>query len=230
MGNLEKQAFSYRHTGFTLIEIAIVLVIIGLLLGGVLKGQELINNAKVKSHINELKSVSLLVYAYQDKYKALPGDDAAAKTHLGVEATLMPTSATLGNGKIEGNYNSVAATDESLAFWQQVRLANLASGPTDFSGPDKIAASAPHNADGGRIGIQSATPISSMTGAYFVCSDGIQGKLAKQIDISMDDGDTETGSVRTMPAGYSGTAQKAVSMTGDNAIQDNTPYTVCVAF
>ena len=53
-----------RQSGFTLVEIAIVLVIIGLLLGGVLKGQELINNAKVKNLSNDFRGVSSFVYVY----------------------------------------------------------------------------------------------------------------------------------------------------------------------
>jgi prepilin-type N-terminal cleavage/methylation domain-containing protein len=63
-----------RQAGFTLVEIAIVLVIIGLLLGGVLKGQELINSAKVKNFATDFRNVPLFIYGYQDKYKALPGD------------------------------------------------------------------------------------------------------------------------------------------------------------
>lgn len=219
-----------RQSGFTLVEIAIVLVIIGLLLGGVLKGQELINSAKVKNFISDFRTIPLFIYGYQDKYKALPGDDANAVAHVGTGATLTPTSSTLGNGRIEGNFNSVNTADESLAFWQQVRLANLASGATDFSSTTAITAAVPRNADGGRIGIQSAAPITGMTGSYFICSEGIQGKFAKQIDITMDDGNTATGSVRVAPLGYSGTALTAVPTTGTGGIVDDTTYTVCASF
>ena len=87
-----------RQSGFTLVEIAIVLVLIGLLLGGVLKGQELINTAKVKNLANDFRGIPMYIYAYQDKYRALPGDDIAAVNHLG--GTPPPTPGN-GNGVIE---------------------------------------------------------------------------------------------------------------------------------
>ena len=93
-----------RQSGFTLVEIAIVLVIIGLLLGGVLKGQELVNSAKVKNFVNDFRGISAFVYAYQDRFRATPGDDAAAAGHVqgGVAATT-PAGATLNNSRINGN-------------------------------------------------------------------------------------------------------------------------------
>ena len=59
------------------------MVIIGLLLGGVLKGQELINNAKIRRIANDLSGISTAIYAYQDRYKALPGDDSGASSRWG---------------------------------------------------------------------------------------------------------------------------------------------------
>ena len=216
-----------QQSGFTLVEIAIVLVIIGLLLGGVLKGQELVNSAKVKNMISDFRSTQLLIYGYQDKFKAIPGDDANAVAHVGAGATLAPTAKTLGNSRLEGNFNSETTTDETLAFWQQVRLAGLSTGSTDFGTTAAITAAVPRNADGGRLGVQSTAPISTMTGAYFVCSDGISGKLAKQIDITMDDGNTFTGSVRVTATGFAGTATAAVTT---DKIVDDTTYIVCVAY
>ena len=82
----------YKQHGFTLVEIAIVLVIIGLLLGGVLKGQEMINSAKVKNLANDFRTIPLFIYGYQDKFKRLPGDDPAVASHL-PSATLATTPA-----------------------------------------------------------------------------------------------------------------------------------------
>jgi prepilin-type N-terminal cleavage/methylation domain-containing protein len=71
--------FPRRQSGFTLIEIAIVLVIIGLLLGGILKGQELITQGRIRNVGNDFQSVTAAINLYQDRYRALPGDDAGAK-------------------------------------------------------------------------------------------------------------------------------------------------------
>ena len=150
-----------QQGGFTLVEIAIVLVIIGLLLGGVLKGQELINSAKVKNFATDFRNIPLYIYGYQDKFKALPGDDpAVATTHLGatvngvtVVKASTPTGSVQGNGVIEGAWNSNVQTDESILFWQHVRLAGLAAGPTTApGGAAAIEDFRPKNADGGIIG------------------------------------------------------------------------------
>src|SRR6476620_3558482 len=73
--------------GFTLIEIAIVLVIIGLLLGGVLKGQELITGARVRNLISQQDGIKAAFFGFQDRYRALPGDYAAADTNINCGAT-----------------------------------------------------------------------------------------------------------------------------------------------
>ena len=115
-----------NNPGFTLIEIAIVLVIIGLLLGGVLKGQELINNARVKSFASDFRNVPVYIYAYQDRFRAIPGDDVLANTHAAGGTVATTPTGTLNNGQIDGAWNSTVNTDESCLFWQHIRLANLA--------------------------------------------------------------------------------------------------------
>lgn len=216
-----------KQVGFTLIELAIVLVIIGLLLGGVLKGQELINSAKVKNMATDFKNIQVYIYGYQDKFKALPGDDAAAVAH--VNGTLATTPGTVGNAIIEGAWNSETTTDESYLFWQHVRLAGLATGSTVATTP---ATYVPRNADSGRIGVQSVSGFTAVnvspavaggiTGAYVICSDAILGKFAKQLDTTLDDGVGDTGSMRVV---VNGTPSNGVA-----APVDSTPYLVCLAF
>lgn len=227
-----------NQSGFTLIEIAIVLVIIGLLLGGVLKGQELINSAKVKNFATDFRNIPLFIYGYQDKYKALPGDDAAvATTHLGANvngvavATATTPAGGIGNGAINGAWNSTTQTDESVLFWQHVRLAGLAAGPTAAPGnAAAVQTFVPQNADGGHIGITSGanTPVTGLTGTYIVCSSNILGKYAKQLDVTLDDGATDAGSVRVI-ANQTWDQAAAVASVALGAIADATPYTVCMA-
>ena len=203
-----------RPSGFTLIEIAIVLVIIGLLLGGILKGQELINSARVKNLASDFRNVPVFIYGYQDKFKSLPGDDLAAVAHVGT-ASVTPGIGD-GDGIIEGTWYSTTTTDESYLFWQHVRLAGLAPGTTVVG-----TGFLPVNALGGQVGIQSAAPFANINGTYFICSTGISGKFAKQLDAQLDDGNTATGS---MQAGT--TATPSVAVTG--TLVDSTNYTVCM--
>ena len=90
--------------GFTLVEIAIVLVIIGLLLGGILKGQEMITQAKIKNAVADFSGISAAYYGYQDRYRAIPGDDPNADTRWSgaVKGD--------GNGVVGGAYNASCPT------------------------------------------------------------------------------------------------------------------------
>lgn len=126
-----------QQSGFTLVEIAIVLVIIGLLLTGVMKGQEIITNAKAKNIENSFKQVSAAIYTYQDRYFALPGDDKKA-TRFGEIKT------GNGNGKIDNDL-----------IWLHLRNAGLIAGK-------KTDATSPSNALGGIIGVSDKNGVNSI--------------------------------------------------------------------
>lgn len=205
-----------RQAGFTLIEIAIVLVIIGLLLGGILKGQELINSARVKNLASDFRNIPVFIYGYQDKFRALPGDDVAAATHL--SGTPAPTPGN-GNGVIEDAWDSTDNTHESRLFWQHVRMAGLAPGPTNLAAGDFQQ----RNASGGVLGVQSTPPFTGMTGTYFICSGGILGRFAKQLDTQLDNGDTATGSVMVGTTTVGSPAPLALA-----SVNDSTAYIVCM--
>ncbi|NOU25863.1 MAG: prepilin-type N-terminal cleavage/methylation domain-containing protein [Methylotenera sp.] len=217
-----------KQAGFTLIELAIVLVIIGLLLGGVLKGQALIDSAKVKNMAADFKNVQVYIYGYQDKYRALPGDDSKAVEHVGA------TKNGNLNGKIDDIWSSVDTDDESLNFWQHVRKAGLAAGDQTVASSGSYI---PVNADNGRLGIQSGqTPsITGLKGVHVLCSDRVLGKFSKQLDVNIDDGDPTKGSIMIVAYTTGGTSSPVtgtanVDPTTLASIGDNDFTTVCMAF
>jgi prepilin-type N-terminal cleavage/methylation domain-containing protein len=113
----------HNQQGFTLIEIAIVLVIIGLLLGGILQGQSLINSARVRNLISQMDGVKAAFYGFQDRYRALPGDFSQADKQItGVAAGVDGD----GNGEIE-NPNG-AGFYESIAVWDHLSHAGFITG------------------------------------------------------------------------------------------------------
>jgi prepilin-type N-terminal cleavage/methylation domain-containing protein len=214
-----------KQIGFTLIELAMVLVIIGLLMGMVLKGQELINSAKVKNMAADFKNVQMYMYAYQDKFRALPGDHRVASELIA--GAQNGSGGTLGNGRIEGVWNAAASppSSESEVFWQHVRLAGIAAGSTNLGD----ALYYPVNADGGIIGIESVNGFSGpagLSGAFVVCSAAVPGRLAKQLDITLDDGAADRGAFRVYVDG--GTVW--LSSSGEGALEDGMLYNACMAF
>jgi len=208
-----------RQTGFTLVEIAIVLVIIGLLLGGVLKGQELITQAKIKNIANDFSGIAAAFYGYQDRYRKLPGDDN------GAESRWSGTTKGDGNGVISGVFNSSRQDDEPRLFWQHLRLAGFITG-------DTTSQDQPNNAANGVVGVQNnAGPTGAALVGPVICSSNLLGKIAIAIDAQFDDGNPAKGGVR----GFKQTGN--VSIGGNNptgsaaatsyADDGATLYTVC---
>ncbi len=174
-----------RQTGFTLVEIAIVLVIIGLLLGGILKGQEMIVQAKIKNAMADFSGISAAYHGYQDRYRKIPGDDDGAARWSGA-------TAGNGNGIVLGRYNSATAADESRLWWDHLRRAGFVAGN---------GSSQPTNAFAGQIGVQTGDGTATATvmngfSSLIICSSNIPDKVAIAIDTSMDDGVSSTGGVR----------------------------------
>lgn len=208
------------QAGFTLVEIAIVLVIVGLLLAGVLKGQELIENSRVKSAASEINGVSAANNAYRDRFRALPGDD-------GVLATLQARGGSWANITVAGNNNGLLAVTqaqvfagggEGPAFWQALKASGFITGNPADAGVN----AQPRNAFGGLIGVGAG--VTGMAGSNAICLSQVPGKAARALDVQLDDGVPNAGSMRaTLGVSGANTAPGAAATTYDDAQQ----YTVC---
>lgn len=211
-----------RQQGFSLIELAIVLVIAGLLLAGILRGQELIGNAKVKNLASDFRNIPTYFYGYQDRFRAVAGDDHAANTHVG--GNNASSTSQQQDGLIQGAWNSTSADDESYVVWQHLRLAGLVTGSTDLTATSIYA---PRNSEGGRVGLTSVGALNvvsngTFNSAHVVCSEGISGRYAIQLDTMLDDGVGNTGAMRIIDVATTGI--------GVAAPVAATAYLVCMSF
>lgn len=132
---------SYRpgSEAFTLVELAITLVIVGLVVGGVLVGQDLIKSSENRATIAQAEKYNAAINTFRAKYNGLPGDIAsyhAAAFGLFSETTLSGTAGHQdGNGLIEGGSSgSTAPVGETLSFWRHLSDANLVDGALGSSG------------------------------------------------------------------------------------------------
>lgn len=147
---LKNKAFK----AFSLVELAIVLVIIGLLIGAVLKGQELLESARLKTIITQLNQYRLATNTFVDRYGALPGDYDKASSYI--SSSLKNGN---NNGVIEGlglSSSGGAASHEALSFWEHLAAAELI--PNGPPPPTKM---------GGVITIAHA-PLEGMQGHWFI--------------------------------------------------------------
>src|SRR3954447_2433178 len=109
----EHDTMRVRQTGFSLLEVAVVLVILGLILGGVLKGQELISGARVRYLIRQQDDLKIAYLAFFDRYHALAGDYSAATAAIpDISIAACNGGNGNGNGKIE------TAGNENILVWE----------------------------------------------------------------------------------------------------------------
>jgi len=229
-----------RQSGFTLIEIAIVLVVIGLLLGGILKGQQLINSARVRNLADQYTGVQAAYYSFFDRFKNLPGDMRAAAACSNISSSLALcgaapyTGATLG-----GNGNGLIDTiAEAGAVWGHLSAAQFLNGT--FSGTDTTpavlsAASYPLSVPTGGVpanAYQGPILLGHMVDYMDGVVEGTVVRLAysfgghipvpilRDLDQKLDDGISGTGLLRSafgqaVPAGTFGLVVEATTAAGN---------------
>ena len=175
-----------KQKGFTLVEIAIVLVIVGLLIGGVLKGQEMITNAKLKRIESDNAGIAAAMFSYQDRYLQLPGDDDGADTRFTIFNGQAATINGDSDGSINGNWVGALNT-ETANFWKHLRASGLVPG----GGNDDTQ---PTNAYGGNIGVRDGSLLIS---GHVTIFGSIEGPIAKIIEARLDDADSSTGRIQS---------------------------------
>jgi len=206
--------FNKKQGGFTLIEIAIVLVIIGLLLGGVLKGQELINTARVRALNNSVDGITAAWFSFQDRYRAFPGDYLDAKSKVNLPGALAGGN---GNGLVD-------TPEERGRVWTHLEAAGYITG--GYSGDvvgntnqyDCAATICPDNGFGTGMSIFHGANLLSGGGGVnaheLITGQGIPVEVIAELDRKIDDDAPATGVMQLGGAGFTacvtGTAPQQV--------------------
>ena len=205
-----------KQAGFTLIEIAIVLVIIGLLLGGVLKGQELITSARVRNLISQQDGVKAAYFGFLDRYRSLPGDYALATT------TIANTTANgNANGQIELASAGCAAPcqpTEFITFWEHLSRAGFVNGSYTWSAT-VTTASVPTNPYARYVQVVNDAVYGAGTGTArhnIKTGNQVPSDILAEIDRKVDDGNPIGGVFQfsTYDGGPGGTAPVAPPAAG----------------
>lgn len=234
----KRQALEHRmaamaedESGFTLIEMSIVLVIIGLIIGGVLKGQELINSTRLKSTVSQWDATKAAVNGFQDKFNSMPGDYANADTTISAAGVLANNTAGLGDGTVgtllTGTTFSadVSASGENLNAWAHLGAAGLVSGITVCTTAGTLQAAASGGVMSGKISgtswaivhatVNNSTSLWSRlqfgTGAPAVA---LSGKDAAEIDRKFDDNNSIRGSIQSDPTNAANVSAGCSNSTG----------------
>jgi prepilin-type N-terminal cleavage/methylation domain-containing protein len=187
-----------QNQGFTLVEIAIVLVIIGLILGGILNAQSVIRNAQTKDSIKALTDMAAAARQFNDRYGMWPGDYSNAIASLG--ALTCAGGNGNGNGQVNTNAESICASEMLIRAGM---IKGTAGSPVLLRGSTFSVT----GATAARTGVAAADIPTNWVNVVRV--QVIDCDIAVQMDRALDDGNTNTGNFRTTAnvCGNTGTTQ-----------------------
>ncbi len=216
-----------QQQGFTLIEIAIVLVIIGLLLGGVLKGQELIQNARVRNVIAQQDGIKAAYFGFQDRYRGVPGDYLAASAAANIPGAGTTGCGGDGNGLIIAS--SSGSTSEDICAWYHLSKAGFITGNYAGTGNSATSSNSPLNPFGGLLqivwdGTFSGAGTSKVTNIK--TGSNIPATVLAEVDRKVDDGTPEAGTFRFSTFGSS-TSASCLTGSSPSTWSIDTTATVC---
>ncbi len=204
--------YNDKQSGFTLVEIAIVLVIIGLLLGGILKGQELINSARVRNLADQNSGIQAAYFGFIDRYRQVPGDmdPTAACEAIGVSNFAGATNCgdvvggDAGGSLADNNSGDVTHFGEGSALWAHLSAAGFIQGA--YEGGANSAATyvnttdiiTPVNAFNGRVMLTRTDEFLGAVSARlaFVFGSQIPVSIMRELDVKVDDSFPDSGVLR----------------------------------
>jgi prepilin-type N-terminal cleavage/methylation domain-containing protein len=197
----------HRQNGFTLIETGIALVVVGLLLGAIFKGQELINVARARSLIAFNGGIATAYFAFRDRYRALPGDYQGASANI-------PNCGGCENGNNDGQILLSGGTDESIAAWEHLARAGFIPGSYTYRAGDPAgAANTPVNSYGSLVQLiydDAYQEGGSATGPVrhnLKTGNNIPSNILGELDRKIDDGNAMSGQIRYSPFGGADTSE-----------------------
>ena len=185
------------RSGFTLIEVAIVLVIIGLLLAGIFKGQELMANARVRSIVQQHDGVRAAYLGFMDRYRQPPGDYAQAAANITGLSTACGAVGNPGGGNGDGRID--AANGEFILAWEHLSKAGfLTTSYTCTSNTAVTETSVALNPYGGFLQLIYDDVYAGNPRAQHNLKTGnnMPADILAAIDRKVDDGNALTGSFR----------------------------------
>lgn len=203
--------------GFSILELALVLVLIGLMFGGMVAGRELIVSAKARSLINQQEEVRMAFFSFQDRYQFPPGDYSDAIRNIGA------TRNGDGDGRVEGTRDGGT---ESILAWEHLSRAGFIGDHYTYSATAPYDEAIARNPFGPYLDIAFdngyGDPADTTPKLHNIkTGNGIPASILGEVDLKIDDGNALTG--KFMFSNYARTGPQLVALGHGPACVNDSP-------